>query len=98
MAVKSSTDIAGAITLVEGQLATLGQPPRNWGVYNAQVDTMADVLRRDLAAVIRDGTGGAIRVRICGTEASSTMGLAVALRSWLSAARKRVARQPEAAL
>ena len=93
MALHSFADMEAAVTLVTTRLETISPPPRNWGVYNSQVSALGEDIRRELGAVIRDGAGGEVRVRICGIEASSTLGLAAALRHWSAAARKRLALQ-----
>lgn len=98
MALRSLVDMNAAVDFVTARLETISPPPRNWGVYNSQVSTLGEDIRRELGAVIRDGAGGEVRVRICGIEASSTLGLATALRHWCVAAQKRLALRPEVAL
>ena len=90
-------NLSDAIDAVERGLSdadrtcgTYSDDPSGWHAkHRHAMDCLAIELKADAQARINDRWDGA-RVRIAGIAASSTSGLARALRNWLKAARKRI--------
>ena len=89
-------DLAALADLIEAQLedacraaGTYADDPENWHRrHRNEMWLLAQRIETQHDGRLRDQWNGA-RVRIAGVTASSTSGLAGALRNWVSAARKK---------
>lgn len=87
--------LAGALAEAERQVGPFEQGGElgvsDWHTrHRRAMAAVAAVIEKRLAGKVSQTTAGATRVQICGLTASSSSGLAGAIRNWLTAAEKRL--------
>lgn len=86
-------DIEDRLGSAKRRAGKYSDDPRGWHArHHTEMQQLAARLTGELGARITDKWNGA-RVRIGGVTASSTTGIAGALRNWITAARKRLAKE-----
>jgi len=83
--------LSAARDYVRAELAALPRPPYDWVQFHKTVDLLKSRLMAELDARFADLPAASVQVEILGVRASSTMGAASAVATWLRKVERQLA-------